>query len=118
MALHTGGQRVGEGDRYRRLLKIQRCGKGRANCESVRSWDIYSAFRFWLHGEAEIGDESDDGLLGYLVGIEANRDLALRIGRFARSNALLLAEHGIETGSAGDATESLDEIDHGLACSG
>ena len=49
------------------------------------------------------------------LGIEADRHLAFRIGRFAGSDALLLAKHGVEAGGAGDAAESLDQISHRLA---
>ncbi len=38
------------------------------------------AFVFAYDGKAQIGDEGDDGLLGYLVGIEADRHLAFGIG--------------------------------------
>ncbi len=38
------------------------------------------AFVVWLDGEAQVGDEGDDGLFGYPVGIECDRHLALGIG--------------------------------------
>jgi hypothetical protein len=120
MSFHARRNGVGEGNRYRRLLEIKGCGKNGSQLGIlvffghvlVSNPDL--AFVLAFDVEAEIGDEGDDGLLGYLVGIEADRHFAFGIGRLAGSDALLLAEHGVEAGSAGDTTEPLDEISYSL----
>src|SRR5580704_11032536 len=78
-----------------------------ANSEHLLCCDISAS-----HRKTQIADECDDSLLGCLLRIESDCHLALGIGRFARSDALLLTEHGVEARGAGDATEPLHKIGH------
>ena len=56
-----------QSNRYRGRLRSSDAVRTAAKFLSL---DISSAFLFTLHGKAQIGDEGNDGFLGYLVGIK------------------------------------------------